>query len=37
MSTVMDDQFKRWTAKRKSALAVETFQGNTTVAEASRS
>tara|TARA_R110002124_G_scaffold69297_3_gene186607 strand:+ start:289 stop:603 length:315 start_codon:yes stop_codon:yes gene_type:complete len=37
MSTVMDDQIKRWTAKRKSALVVEIFQGKTTVAEASRS
>ncbi len=37
MSTLMDDQIKRWTAKRKSALVVEIFQGKTTVAEASRS
>ena len=37
MSTVMDDQIKRWTAKRKAALVVEIFQGMTTVAEASRS
>ncbi len=36
MSTVMDEQIKRWTAKRKSALVVEMFQGKTTVAEASR-
>ena len=33
----MDDQIKRWTAKRKSVLVVEIFQGKTTVAEASRS
>jgi len=32
----MDDQIKRWTAKRKSALVVEIFQGKTTVSEASR-
>ena len=32
----MDDGIKRWTAKRKTALVVEIFQGKTTVAEASR-
>lgn len=37
MSTVMEEEFKRWTAKRKSALVVEIIQGKTTVAEASRS
>ncbi|MDB6179651.1 transposase [Paracoccus sp. Z330] len=33
----MEDNIKRWTAKRKSALVVEIIQGKTTVAEASRS
>jgi transposase-like protein len=33
----MDDSIKRWTAKRKTALVIEIFQGKTTVAEASRS
>ena len=33
----MDDNIKRWTAKRKSALVIEIIQGKTTVAEASRS
>ncbi len=37
MSTLMDEDIKRWTAKRKSALVVEIFQGKTTVSEASRS
>jgi transposase-like protein len=32
----MEDEFKRWTAKRKSALVLEIIQGKTTVAEASR-
>jgi len=36
MSELMDEQIKRWTAKRKSALVLEIFQGKTTVAEASR-
>lgn len=36
MSTTMDDQIKRWTARRKSALVVEIIQGKTSVAEASR-
>lgn len=36
MSTLMDEEIKRWTAKRKSALVVEIIQGKTTVAEASR-
>ena len=36
MSLTMDDGIKRWTAKRKTALVVEIFQGKTTVAEASR-
>ena len=37
MSTAMEDEIKRWTAKRKSALVMEILQGKTTVAEASRS
>ena len=32
----MDEEIKRWTAKRKSALVLEIIQGKTTVAEASR-
>ena len=32
----MDEEVKRWTAKRKSALVLEIIQGKTTVAEASR-
>lgn len=36
MSTLMDEEIKRWTAKRKSALVVEIIQGKTTAAEASR-
>lgn len=36
MSTVMEEEIKRWTAKRKSALVVEIIQGKTTISEASR-
>jgi transposase-like protein len=36
MSTLMEEQFKRWTAKRKSALVLEIIQGKTSVSEASR-
>lgn len=36
MSAVMDEEIKRWTARRKSALVLEIMQGKTTVAEASR-
>ena len=36
MSELMDEQIKRCTAKRKSALVLEIIQGKTTVAEASR-
>ena len=32
----MDDEIKRWTARRKAALVLEIIQGKTTVAEASR-
>ena len=37
VSMAMDDEIKRWTAKRKSALVLDIIQGKTTVAEASRS
>jgi transposase-like protein len=37
MSSVMEEEIKRWTARRKAALVLEIIQGNTTVAEASRS
>jgi len=30
----MDEDIKRWTAKRKSALVVDIIQGKTTAAEA---
>ena len=36
MSTVMDEEIKRWTARRKAALVLEVIQGKTSVAEASR-
>jgi transposase-like protein len=36
MSTTMDEEIKRWTARRKSALVLEIIQGKTTVSEASR-
>ena len=36
MSMAMEDEIKRWTAKRKSALVMDILQGKTTVAEASR-
>jgi len=32
----MDDEIKRWTARRKAALVLEIIQGKSTVAEASR-
>ena len=32
----MDEDVKRWTARRKSALVLEIIQGKTTIAEASR-
>ena len=37
MSTLMEDDIKRWTAKRKAALVMEIMQGKTTVAQGSRS
>ena len=36
MSTVMEEDIKRWTAKRKTALVLDIIQGKTTVSEASR-
>ena len=36
MSTVMEDEIKRWTAKRKTALVLDIIQGKTSVSEASR-
>ena len=36
MSAVMEEDIKRWTARRKAALVLEVIQGKTTVAEASR-
>lgn len=36
MSTKMEEDIKRWTAKRKSALVLDIIQGKTTVSEASR-
>ena len=37
MSAVMEEEIKRWTARRKAALVLAIIQGKTTVAEASRS
>ena len=36
MSEVMDEEIKRWTARRKSALVLDIIQGKTTVSESSR-
>ena len=36
MSSQMNEESKRWSAKRKSALMLEIIQGKTTVAEVSR-
>ena len=36
MSIVMEEEIKRWTARRKSALVLQIIQGKTTVLEASR-
>mgnify|MGYP003340890160 CR=1 FL=1 len=36
MSVEMEDEVKRWTARRKSALVLEIIQGRATVAEAAR-
>ena len=37
MSMTMEDDIKRWTAKRKAALVMEIIQGKTSISEASRS
>ena len=36
MSVMMEEEIKRWTARRKSALVLEIIQGKTTISEASR-
>ena len=36
MSLTMEDDIKRWTAKRKAALVMEIIQGKTSISEASR-
>ena len=36
MSMAMDEEIKRWTARRKAAVVLEIIQGKTTVAEVSR-
>ena len=36
MSITMEQEIKRWTTRRKSALVLEIIQGKTSVAEASR-
>jgi transposase-like protein len=36
MSVTMKEEFKCWTAKSKTQLVLDTLQGRTTVAEASR-
>ena len=36
MSTTIDEDVKRWTARRKSALVLDIIQGKTTVSEAAR-
>ncbi len=36
MSAVMEEELKRWAARRKSALVLDIIQGKTTVSEASR-
>ena len=36
MSITMDEEIKRWTAKRKTALVMEIIQGKTSVSEAAR-
>ena len=37
VSMLMEDEIKRWTAKRKAALVLEIIQGKTTAAQAARS
>ena len=36
MSEMMEEEIKRWTARRKSALVLEIIQGKTSLAAASR-
>jgi transposase-like protein len=36
VSVIVEEDFKRWTAKRKAALVTEILQGKTIVSEASR-
>lgn len=36
MSGAIDDEIKRWTARRKATLVLEVIQGKTTLAEANR-
>ena len=36
MSEMMEEEIKRWTAKRKSALILDIIRGKVTLAEASR-
>ena len=36
MSMTMEDDIKRWTAKRKAVLVMEIIQGKTSISEASR-
>ena len=37
MSTIVEEDFKRWTAKRKKALVMDIILGKTSISEASRS
>ena len=36
MSVIVEEDFKRWTAKRKTALVMDIIQGKISIAEASR-
>jgi len=36
VSVIVEEDFKRWTAKRKAALVMDIIQGKTSIAEASR-
>ncbi len=36
MSIMMEEEIKRWTAKRKTALVMDIIQGKTTISEAAR-
>ena len=37
MGVIVEQEFKRWTAKRKAALVTEILQGKTSVSDAARS